>query len=314
MTTKSSERKSRLPQRKRAKLQELPTFRLTARDQDILRAVYEYRALTTKQISDLLFVPPDTKENRAPSSRCTYRLKLLYHHGFLVRREQPQTLSEGRKPFLYQLDKRGAEFLGEREDGGIQALDWVQDETLSPLFLEHLIASNDVRVAITRAAARHGFTIENWLDERTLKQVQNKDTVVLTNAKGKRQTASVVPDGYFHLTTGEHHYHQFLEIDRSSVTGSSKNWTRRTWARKVQAFIEYYRSGKYHARYHTKSMRILTVTTGQKRLENLLAITQEVGGKARFWFTTFERILHADVLVDPIWNVSGGENLRSLTW
>ena len=80
------------------------------------------------------------------------------------------------------------------------------------------------------------------------------------------------------------------------------------------AFIEYYRSGKYHARYHTKSMRILTVTTGQKRLENLLAITEEVGGKARFWFTTFERILHADILVDPIWNVAGADSLRSLTW
>lgn len=314
MTTKSSERKSRLPQRKRAKPQELPTFRLTARDQEILRAVYEYRALTTKQISDLLFVPPDATETRPPSSRCTYRLKLLYHHGFLIRREQPQTLADGRKPFLYQLDTRGAEFLGEREDGGIQALDWQPDEVLSPLFLEHLIASNDVRVAITRCAARHGFSIEKWLDERTLKQVQTKDTVVLTNAQGKRQTASVVPDGYFHLITGEHHYHNFVEIDRSSVTGSSKNWTRRTWARKIQAFIEYYRSGKYHARYHTKSMRILTVTTGQKRLENLLAITQEVGGKARFWFTTFERILHADILVDPIWNVAEGENLRSLTW
>lgn len=61
-------------------------------------------------------------------------------------------------------------------------------------------------------------------------------------------------------------------------------------------------------------MRILTVTTGQKRLENLLAITEEVGGKARFWFTTFERILHADILVDPIWNVAGADSLRSLTW
>lgn len=289
-------------------------FRLTKRDEEILRAVYLYRALTTKQISDLLFVRPDMTENRLPSSRCVHRLKLLYHHGFLARHEQPQTLAEGRKPFLYQLDRRGAEFLGQREDGGIHALDWQPGEDVSPLFLEHLIASNDVRVAITRSASRHGFAIEKWLDERTLKQVQNKDAVTLTNAAGKKQNAAVVPDGYFHLTTGEHHYHQFVEIDRRTVTGSSKNWTRRTWARKIMGFIEYYRSGKYHARYHTKSMRILTVTTGQKRLENLLAITEEVGGKARFWFTTFERVLHADILVDPIWNVAGGDTLRSLTW
>lgn len=314
MTTKSSARKSRLPQRKRAKAEDRPVFRITARDEEVLRAVYTYQTLTTQQISDLLFAPIDMITPPKPHSRVRHRLKGLYHYGLLARHEQPHTFAEGRRFFLYQLDRQGAEWLAHQGDGGIQALNWKPGETLSPLFLEHLIASNNVRIAIVRSAARHGFTIEQWLDERTLKQVQNKDMVVLTNAQGKRQTASVVPDGYFHLRTDSHHYHQFVETDLSSVTVASKNWTRRTWARKILTYLEYYRSGKYHARYHTKSMRILTVTTGQKRLENLRAITEEVGGAARFWYTTFERILHADILVDPIWNVAGGENLRSLTW
>jgi hypothetical protein len=213
---------------------------------------------------------------------------------------------------VYQVDTRGLEHLALTHD--CEVSDLQASEELSPLFLEHLLSSNDVRIAIVRATERHGFTIEQWRNERTLKQVQNKDTVVLTSATGKKQHAAVVPDGYFHLSTGTHHYHQFLEIDLAHVTGSSKSWTTRTWARKVAAYIEYYRSGKYHARYHTKSMRILTVTTGQTRLTNLKEITQQVGGRARFWFTTFERIRASDVLMDPIWAVAGSEDLRSLTW
>lgn len=287
---------------------------MTPRDEEILRAVYAYQALTTQQISDLLFAPVDVIMPPKPHSRVRHRLKGLYHHGLLSRHEQPHILAEGRKPFLYQLDRQGAEWLAHQEDGGTQALEWKPGEALSALFLEHLLAGNDVRIAIVRSAARHGFTIEQWLDERTLKQVQNKDTVVLTNATGKKQNAAVVPDGYFHLNTDSHHYHQFLEIDMRSVTGSSKNWTRRTWARKILSYIEYYRSGKYHARYHTKSMRVLTVTTGQTRLANLRRITEEVGGKARFWFTTLERVLASDILTDPIWEVAGSEDLRSLVW
>lgn len=314
MTTKSSARKPRLPQRKRAKKEELPIFRMTPRDGMVIRAVYECQALTTKQISDLLFVPASVLIPPQPNSRTRHRIKGLYHHGFLFRREQPHTLAEGRKSFLYQVDKMGLEWLAHQEDSGMTALDWSANEPLSSLFLEHLIASNDVRVAIMRSVDRHGFTVEKWLNERTLKQAQNKDVVVLTSAAGKRQNAAVVPDGYFHLNTGTHHYHQVLEIDLATVTGSSKTWTTRTWGRKVLVFLEWYRTGQYHARFHTKSMRVLCVTTGQKRLEHLLAVTQAAGGKSRFWFTTLEKIRTADVLVDPIWKVAGSEHLRSLTW
>lgn len=313
MTTKFSERKPRLPQRKRAKPEVLPTFRLTERDHEIIRAVYEYRVLTTKQLSDLLFVPVDVLVPPPPNSRCLHRFKILYHAGLLQRFELPNLLTEGRRPFLYRLDKGGATLLAAVRQCPVEELDWGQGEHVGHQFLEHLLKTNDVRVAIVRSANRHGFTIEQWLDDKTLKTYQ-KDTVTLTSSTGRKQSAALVPDGYVHLNTGTHHYHQFLETDLSSVTISSMNWGRRTWARKVQAYIQYYRSGKYHERYHTKSMRVLTVTTGQKRLENLRAITAESGGKSRFWFTTFERILQSDVLVDPIWDVAGGDRPRSLTW
>ena len=68
----------------------------------------------------------------------------------------------------------------------------------------------------------------------------------------------------------------------------------------------------YEARYGTRHGRILTVTIGERRLANLKAITEEVGGKARFWFTTIERIRAGDILTDPIWWVATRNTIHAL--
>ena len=173
-------------------------------------------------------------------------------------------LTEGRKPFVVHLDKAGAAWIAQQAECDVEDLDWQPGEAISPLFLDHLLTTNDVRIAIVRSACRHGYTVQQWLDDKTLKQAQNKDTVVLTSVTGRKQNAAVVPDGYFVLHTGTHYYHQFLEVDRATTTGISGEWGRRTWARQSDRLLELYRSGKYHTRYHTKSMRISTRDDGRE--------------------------------------------------
>ena len=314
MTTKPSAPKPRRPQRRRVAIADLPPFRLTRRDGEILRSLYRYRALTTNQISDLHFAPVDALMTPQPSSRCLYRLKVLYHAQFIMRHEQPHLLTEGRKPFVYQLDRRGAEWLALQEGCEVDDLDWRPNEPLSPIFLDHLLTINEVRVAIMRASARHHYNLDTWLDDKTLKQSQNKETIVLTSESGRKQTAALVPDGFFLLFTGDHYYHCFLEVDRATTTGISGEWGRRTFARKIAAYLEYYNSGKYHERYHTKGMLVLTVTVGEKRLMNLIKVTEDVGGKGRFWFTTLDRLRQHDILHDEIWQQAGRAGLRSLLW
>lgn len=312
--TQSSAKKPRLPQRQRVAAAELPPFHLTKRDSAIVEVVYQYRALTTQQVSDLCFAPVSPNVTTAPNSRCLHRLKLLYQYGFLSRFEQPQILTEGRKPFVYQLDQRGAEWLARRAGCGMEDLDWRPGEMLSPLFLDHLLTTNAVRVAITRAARRHKYSLESWVDDKSLKATQNKDNITLTSATGRKQVAAVVPDGFFILHTGTHYYHSFIEIDRATTTAISGEWSQRTWARKVAVYLEYYQSGKYHERYKTRNLRILTVTTGPKRLAHLKEVTEDIGGKARFWFVTLADVLTKDVLLDPIWQVAGREGTSSLIW
>lgn len=203
-----------------------------------------------------------------------------------------------------------AHHLGIEED----ALDWDPKRSqLSPLFLDHLLATNDVRIAVTLAAARHGFKIVTWLDEQTLKSDQMKDYVTLTGPQGGEQKAAVVPDGYFALHAGDYIYDYFLEIDRRTVTREATAWGKRDWARKVSAYLAYYHTGQYQKRYQTKSLRILTVTTGDTRLANLKATTEAVGGKSRFWFTTFALATPERILTEPIWQVAGRNGLRTLT-
>jgi hypothetical protein len=238
----------------------------------------------------------------------------LYHGQFILRSERPSYPSQGRLPFIYQIDRRGADWLALQEGCEVDELDWRPNESLSPLFLDHLLTTNEVRVAITRSVQRHQYTLEQWLDDKTLKQRQNKETVVIKSATGKQQMAALVPDGFFVLYTGTHYYHQFLELDRATTTGISGEWSRHTFARKIAVYLGYYNSGKYHARYQTKSMRVLTVTVGEKRLANLMKVTEEAGGKGRFWFTTLDRMRACDILQDEIWQQAGREGMRSLLW
>jgi hypothetical protein len=59
--------------------------------------------------------------------------------------------------------------------------------------------------------------------------------------------------------------------------------------------------------------RVLTITTGEKRAQHLRQITEKNGGKAKYWFTTFDIVSPATILTAPIWTVASWEGKYSLT-
>jgi hypothetical protein len=300
-----------LPRLVRASSAELPPFRLTGRDIEVIQAVYLYRALTAAQIQTLLFPTANGQAN----SRCRYRLQMLYQTGYLRREELPARPSEGRRPLVYCLDRKGARLLAQRAATEVEQLDWNPRQKLpGPFFLEHLLATNEVRIALVLATRARGWQITRWLDDKALKSDQMKDYVTLSGPRGGRQRAAVVPDGYFVLDTGQYVYHHFLEMDLGTVTGEASLWGKRDWARKVAAYLAYDRSGGYQARYHAQSWRVLTVTTSATRLQHLKAAAEKTGGKLRFWFTTYAQVTMESVLTEPIWQEAGQSGLRPLTW
>jgi hypothetical protein len=315
MTQESRQKRKNRPMTRRVAPDHLPRRQETARDLAIIEAVYRYRALHTRQVEQLFFPAVAERTSTQTSSQCLKRLQYLFHAGYLTRAEQPQMLSEGRKPLVYFLDTRGARLL--QEVLGEEKLDWhAKDNQVKSLFIEHLLQTNDIRIAVTLACRREGLMLDTWLDEKTLKRPHMKDYVLLRRASGRTYKAAVVPDGYFVVTqdVGDYlnSYHFALEVDRGTVTGVASREGRRDWARKVEAYLAYHASGLYAQRYGTQSLRIITVTTGDQRLANLKRVTEEAGGKARFWFTTFDRTTAEAILTEPIWQVAGREGQFTL--
>ena len=297
------------PQRKllvRA-LDNLPALELVQRDVAICNAVYEYRAMTASQIQQLLF-PARNGKVRSMLVQTQDRLKRLFHHGYLARDEQPVKLSEGRLPLVYFLAKTGAILLADHLGVEVGALDWHPRHNAAGaghLFINHLLRTNDVRVALTVALQRADYPLIRWLDDRSLKRQHWKDYVSVTEPDGRLVQRAIVPDGYFHFSDGQYQYHQFVEVDLATVVGRASVSGRRDWAQKVQGYVAYHATGGYQARYATNSLRVLTVTTSQERLAHLKATTEEEGGRSRFWFTTLAELTGETALHVPIWQVAG---------
>ncbi len=151
-------------------------------------------------------------------------------------------------PTLYVVGKRGLGVLREVLDCGPEGLRRRLDgRELSLLFLEHVLAINDVRVAVMVAARRNGYDLEQWLDDATLKA--DYDRVTITARSGRRRQVSLIPDSYFVLQVPQGRACFFLELDRGTMTAGR-------FQNKVLAYQAYIASGQYERRYGTRSLAV----------------------------------------------------------
>lgn len=266
-------------------------MRLTERDVAIIHAVHTHRVLRQDQLEDLF----------GRSSSVMQRVLVrLYHHGFLERKFL--TVLTQNSPTLYVLDRKGADLL--RAEYGLEDLVWYNtSKNLSLEFMEHTTAINDFRIAVTLAVQTAGYELVQWIGERELKA--DFDRVSIPSEANKPQSVSLIPDSYFVLKVPQGYAHFFVEIDRATESLPR-------FKTKIRAYVAYYKSGAYTKRYNTRSMRVLTITSGQKRLENLKKITEDAGGKRAFWFTTVKDVHSSSVLHAPLWYIAGETKQRSL--
>ena len=283
-----------LPRHKR--VDDPPRMRLTERDTQVVLAVYDYRALRREQIGKLFFPSRNTANER---------LQRLYQHGFLERRWSPVEYGQGTSQAIYLLAEKGADLVAQQlgVDRGAVAWQESHNQVGSP-FLEHTLMVNEVRIAVTQAASQAGYRVEKWVKEEELKA--RKDYVDVSTSGGARRKIAVIADGYFVLNLGDKRAHFLLEVDRATEAN-------KRWAMRVQAYRVYTESGRYSERYGTRSLRVLTVTIGPKRLANLKRTTERAGGRQMFWFTTLERVGAGEgVLSGKIWEIAGQEGSSAL--
>jgi|GEM_PF-1496845 len=300
-----------MPRKSRYQRQPSP-MRLTQRDIQVIEVVYAYRVLSQAQIHALLF------GDRHPSVSQD-RLRKLFDNGYLQRRTIPTTGGQATSPVLYLLDKLGNQVL--LKSGRYDEVRWQADHNkIGYEHLEHLMAINRVRIAVTLGCQRdHELQLERWLDDTTLKADYDRVEIPsLSNA------VALIPDGFFELGTFSGKSRYFLEMDRGTMT-------HKRFRHKIEAYHTY-RTEKValKERFGTSSFRLLTVTESETRTENLLSLTKSVEAKLfesydeknsvhkthTFWFATLSDLTATSFFREPIWmtaKVSGKHPLWQTT-
>jgi hypothetical protein len=303
---------------------EVPTnrgMRVTLRDLEVLQALHTARYLTTPQIEKLFWRGGTVGRAKA----CQQRLRLLHQQGLVRRIALPIRRGDKPKPYVYALDRQGAELLV--SELGIEPgeIDWrarTQEEHYP--FLEHLLTTTDFRIALTQACEQSGVVLQEWEDEKELKSIHNVEYVTLHGPHGGSLRAALVPDAYFVLARDGKLGLFFLEVDLKTVTVAPSKWERRGWVRRIRTYDAYFKSESYRTRYGDRRARVVTVTAGDLRLKNLKQATEEVyramreagedaSAQNRFWFTVFaDDMDSAKLLGSPIWLVAGSDAPRAL--
>ena len=226
------------------------------------------------------------------------RLRLLRKHGYLgklPKRHQAKA--------VYCLADRGAELMGVDQAVPVKQLSYLADSgEASEYFLAHTLAIADFRCALTLALLEQQKDAKlEWTAEAELRRQK-----VQVQVPGCTKPLPLRPDGFarFQNPAGTR-LQCFVEIDMGTEQLA-------VFARKVQAYLRYEQSDvQFKQVQHQRPFVVLTVTTSEARLLNLIETTESAGGGTRFRFTVFEHLTPEHVLGD-IWKEAGSMPSRFL--
>jgi len=277
----------KIPRNKRIK--QAPRMILQNRDEEIILSVYENRFLRRDQIERLFF---------GNTASCNQRLMKLYQNKYLDRLFQP--VSFGSTQAVYGLDKRGADIVALELGVDRSEIHWKRrDNRVEFLFLEHTLDIAEFRLSLEQAIQKdRTANILFW--QREGKELQDR----VKDPKGNSNYLPINPDAFFGIRSQEGKSFYFVEIDM----GTESNQRFRS---KITAYKQYWKTKKYQEKYNFNSFRVLTVTTTEKRLNNLLTKTGEAGGKNMFLFTT-KASINRDMILGDIWERTTSDQKISL--
>ena len=294
---------------------EVPAPQITQRDLHLFHTLGTACYLTTKQIETLFWpVSNGFGGEKGLLKSCQERMRRLTAHGFTRRIRPFIRQGEARQPYIYSLDKRGAEYLSGEMGIELPHIHWrPKNAEDNPSYLRHFLKTNDVRIALSLACERNGVTLDDWLSDRELKSAGMKDYVIISGARGAKQRAAVVPDASFALSWGKRSATFLLELDLGTVTIRPTLWERRGWTRRIKAYRAYLGSETCRSRYGVQNAQVLTITTTDSRREHLQEATKKTGAGMDFWFSTLTHAIEPGrLLTQPIWHRIGSTKRFSL--
>lgn len=280
-----------------------PWIQLTNRDYELLDALAGSRYMNTFQIQRLFF--GGNAEDISRVKACQRRLRKLVRYGLIRRILLPVKRGEGSKPYIYALDKKGAEELAALLHLNPRDISWKRKPAEeNERFLRHLMDANDIRISTRLACTANHLELSLWMDDNELRR-EGLDQVTITGPNEKQEQATVIPDIFCIIRNGAKTMQFFWEVDESTVPVRSVRWNR-GWKKKSLTYVAYFASAAYQKRFGSKRVRLLTVTTNESHLATMKEATEEAGGRNLFWFALQNEAKDPTKLFnEKIWRVAG---------
>ncbi len=250
---------------------------LTKRDRELLTELFWNRAMTRNHLLRLGFFPS--------VSRCNTRLRQLIAHG-LVRSHESLLYAHGSNR-VFGIGTGATSLVSEACEAALNEVRRVASDALSPLSLEHTLRLVDLKVAFLTTGEYAGINVETWLAE-----AQCRHQYSVRQRDGSWREHILKPDalGFLHVSGREHGL--FLELDLGNVSQEK-------FAAKIASYERYAEHGMFERTYELPSFQVLTLTTSETRLRNLMALVKS-GSPVRFRFTTHEEARKA-TLFGAMW-------------
>lgn len=326
-----------IPTKRRSRMRRVATdkrLQITERDIEVLRILGRYRYLRSSHLHALA--------GGKSHKRFIERLGHLYHEGGYVDRpaQQWQAINARYMPAVYELGDAGERLLGELG---------VMDQTLSPLLRKgrngairqyrHDLMICDILASIEIGIRANGsLRLVSWpeiLASPKMPQatraaanpfafpVSVTCTCPRTNVT-ERWDKPLVPDAIFgieYLYDSRKTYRFFaLEADRNTEPVVRGNLLQTSYLRKLLQYRAVATQRTYLTRFGLPNLLVLTVTTNEQHLRNIMEVTDTLvggGGSPLFLFKTMPSLDSleksplptADILTLP-WQRVGHANFR----
>ncbi len=265
-----------------------PRMKITERDIGIVRTVGRFRFATAKQVA--LMIDANLQTTRI-------RMYLLWQNRLLDRVDLPLFVGEGSPPAIYVAGSHGRRLIAEQlgiEPSRISRVDTGRNYYF---LLHHTLRRNDFRAALYAACReRNDLEFMFWKQDRKV-----GDAISIRNGRNGHIRVPLVPDGFLCIRTTKGTTCAYVEIDRGTI-GHKK------FLQKQRGYYEWWKQGRYVEKYGIRNFRVLTVTTNDRRMGNLIRTTIKASESGRgsgfFWFTTFDRISleNPATVMDSIWH------------
>jgi len=252
----------------------------------IIDAVYRYRFLTRRQLQRLF--PTTTSSVLANLTRT----------GHIAAIKRP-TLAARTADTVYALAGRGADAVAGQLGIDRGHVRWRKYHNLVGLpYLDHRLATNDLRIALSVGAPRHGVTLAHWYYEPPIREeVDDPDDPT--------ERLAYRPDAYLRLRFADGRViHAFVEVDMATESNLR-------FAAKIRRYLAYKGSALFRARVGGRSFRVLITVPTSSRLASLKRVIEGQGGGRVFWLAKQDDVAEG-TLHHGVWRIAGSEERAPL--